>query len=147
MNDAELAIPVIGEVVNLEDADSVALAYDRLLDLERQLRDAKGFLRSKLVEHAAAYGGNTMRLDHAEVKVTTSDEIQWNLNVLRELLAAGLPDGRWQELVETTVDVKVKAAVARQIAKANPVYAEIIGRAEKRIQKSPSVSVALRATV
>lgn len=142
----ELAIPEIGEVVNLSDPDSCALAYDRLKQLGDQVNTLKQMLRTELVRHAKDYGANTMRLDHAEVEIGHPSELSWHMETLRELLDAGLPKERWEALVEVTVGHKVKASVANQIEKANPLYGEIIERARIRQPKPPTVSVALRAT-
>lgn len=138
-------MPHTGEVVDLADANAAARVYVALGEMESKIKDARTLVRRALVQHAATYGGDTMRIDAAEVKISHPAEIQWDVNVLRELRAAGLPEKRWEELVETTVTVKVKATVAKQIAKANPVYAKIIERAERRIPKPDTVTVALRA--
>lgn len=142
----EVVIPGTGEVVSLDDPDQAAVAYDRLAQLSRQIRDAQSVTRAALIFHGRQHGGLTYRLDAAEVKITQSDTIVWDLAILRELRDEGLPDDRWHELVTETVEAKVSATVAKQIAKANPVYAEIIGRAETRVPKAPTVSVALRAS-
>lgn len=141
----DLVVPGTGEVVDLSDADAAAVAWTRLTDLARQVREAQFVVRSALLEHAATFGANTFRVEHAEVKVSRSDELSWDLGILRELRDEGLPDERWDELVQSTVDIKVNAVVARQIAKANPTYAAIVARAETRHPKNPTVSVALRA--
>jgi hypothetical protein len=143
----DLVVPGTGEVVNLEDPNAAAVAYVRLDTLEREIKSARATVREALVRHSSTYGGNTMRIDAAEVKVTRSDEITWDLGVLSELQDAGLPRSRWMKLVTVTVERKVNAVVARQIAKANPEYAAIIERAQDRRPKTPSVSVALRASV
>jgi hypothetical protein len=140
-----LVVPGTGEVVDLANPDEAALAYVLLDELGRKVRMAQIDVRRALAAHAEQYGGNTMRLPSAEVKITHPEEIAWDLEVLRELRDAGLPDARWYELVTTTVDTKVSATVAKQIARANPEYAGIIALAETRTAKNPSVSVALRA--
>lgn len=141
----ELAVnPATGEIVELADPNACARFYAALGVMETKIKDARFVVRRALVDHARQYGGDTMRIDAAEIKIGHPVEIVWNLEVLRELRAAGLPEARWQELVETTVTEKVKATVAKQIAKANSAYAEIIERAETRIPKADTVSVALR---
>lgn len=142
----DLVHPATGEIVDLADVNACATIYAALGDMETRIKDARVLVRRALVDHARVYGGDTMRIDAAEVKIGHPVEITWDLAVLRELRAAGLPDDRWNELVEQTVVHKVKATVAKQIAKANPVYAEIVGRAEKRHPKPDTVSVALRAS-
>lgn len=141
----EVAIPEIGEVIDLDNPDACALAYDRLKKLGDQVKIAQGMLRTELVRHGKVYGGNTMRLEHVEVEIGHPSELQWHMETLRELLDAGLPKERWDALVEVTVGHKVKASVANAIEKANPAYAAIIDRARVRVPKPPTVSIALRA--
>jgi hypothetical protein len=67
--------------------------------------------------------------------------IIWDHEVLEELREEGLPEARFNELVVPEVTYKVNRSVANSIAKSNPVYGEIIERAQERHEKSPSVSV------
>jgi ribosomal protein L21E len=140
-----LVVPGSGEVVDLANPDDATRAWLVLDELGRKVNDAKTFVKRALVQHARDSGGLTMRTAAGEVKVGEPVDITWNLSVLRELRAAGLPDNRWHELVTETVSVKVSATVAKQIAKAKPEYADIIGRAETRTPKTETVSVAARA--
>lgn len=145
-NDTMALMPVTGEVINLDDPNQCARAYDTLAEIERQVRTAKQAVAQALIDYRTRSGsGATFRVEAAEVKISEPSDISWNMEVLSELLQAGLPDARWQELVTRTVDTKVSATVARQIGKANPVYAEIVERAQTRTPKRPTVTVALRA--
>lgn len=139
-----LAVPGTGEVMDLANPADATLAWLRLDELEREVRGAKQVVKRFLVQHARDAGGLTMRTATGEVKVNEPVDITWDLSVLKELRAAGLPDSRWHELVTETVSTKVSATVAKQIAKAKPEYADIIGRAETRTPKAETVSVAAR---
>lgn len=139
-------MPVTGEVVNLDDPNQCARAYDTLLDIERQVTVAKRAVADAIIDYRRRSGqAATFRVEAAEIKISESVDISWDMDELRQLLAAGLPDDRWQELVTTTVSTKVSATVARQIAKSNERYAAIIERAQTRTPKRPSVTVAIRA--
>lgn len=141
-----LVVPGSGEVVDLANPDDATRAWLKLDELGKQVNAAKTFVKRALVQHARDSGALTMRVASGEVKVGEPVDITWNLAVLRELRTAGLPDSRWNELVTETVDVKVSATVARQIAKAKPEYAAIVARAETRTPKAETVTVAARAT-
>ena len=148
MTDTEvftLVVPGSGEVLDLDNPEDLATAFDRLATLNAQVQTARTLVVEAFVSYRVKQGlAGTFRTGNAEVKISESDTITWDLAVLRELHGAGLPVGRWQELVTETVETKVSATVAKQIAKANPVYAEIIERAQTRTPKRPSVSVAMR---
>lgn len=142
----ELVVPGSGEVVDLANPDVATRAWLTLDELGRQVNGAKQIVKRALVQHARDSGGLTMRVQAGEVRVGEPVDITWNLAVLRELRAAGLPDSRWNELVTETVDTKVSATVAKQIAKAKPEYAAIVERAQTRTPKAETVTVAARAT-
>lgn len=140
-----LVVPGTGEVVDLGNPDDAARVWLRLRELDGQLKTAQTIVKRALVQHARDGGGLTMNVPAGEVKITEPVDIAWDMAVLRELTKAGLPQARYDELVTTTISHKVSATVAKQIAKAKPEYADIIGRAETRTPKGETVSVAPRA--
>ena len=142
-----LIVPGTGEVIDLDNPDEVAVTLARLKELRRLIFDAETELKRAILYAATREGVKTkLRLPSAEVTIGNPTEITWDMQVLRELRAAGLPDHRWDELVATIVDHRVSASVAKQIEDSgNPAYAEIVGRARTRIPKPQTVTVALRA--
>lgn len=144
-----LVLPGTGEVIDLDNPDEVAVCIARLKELRTQIGDAEIHLKRAMLDARAREGVTSkLRLPSAEVTFGSDlGDLTWDLTVLRELRAAGLPDGRWDALVTTTIDYKVSATVAKQIEDSgNPEYAAIIGRARGRgPNKVRSVSVALRA--
>ncbi len=84
-----------------------------------------------LVEESRRQGSKTLRIDGSTFEVYEQKEVQWDTAKLRELLPAGLPEGRFQELVTVTVEEKVSANEAKKIAAVNPEYARIIGQARR----------------
>jgi hypothetical protein len=139
----ELVLPASGEIVNLNDVFEVARAYRSVLDLETDLKQAKGLLRDALVARSQAEGRKTMHLDgYGKVEVKGGTETLYDAQAIkRELLAAGMSPERVSEIVIETVDYKVSAVEAKKAATANERYAEIIDRHKQVYPKRPSVSV------
>jgi hypothetical protein len=136
--DTALVLPHSGELINLNDAPVVAGHLRELRDLESKIREAKGILTEALAAEAQRQGKKTLYLDTGKVEITGGPEsyLQWDLDILEELLKAGLPEERWNELVTVEVSYKVDAAVAKQIEGAgNSDYALIVGRARRRADR------------
>ena len=106
----------------------------RILDL---VKDCEFVLR----EESQRQGSKTLHLPHGTAVISGGTEIAWDLEELAKLLAVGLPDERYSELVITTVTYKVDARVAKQLEAANPAYAEIIANARTTVEKPWRVSV------
>lgn len=136
-------MPASGEVVDLNDVRSVARAYRSVIDLERDLRSAKGLLREALLAQSEMIGKRTMHLEGlGKVEVKGGTETIYDAQAIkRELLEAGMPPERVREIVIETVDYKVSAVEAKKAASANAAYAEIIERHRQTFAKTPSVSV------
>lgn len=125
----ELVVAGVGSVVNLDKPAEVAQALADVRALENALRDVKPILTGALVEESKRQGKKTLRFGDLEVVISQSREIVWDLEVLAELLDAGMSEERYAELVTETVTYKVSAQEAKIIAGANPEYARIIERA------------------
>lgn len=141
-----LIVPGSGRVIDLDNPDECAATLAWLKDVRAQIGDAEADLRAAMLRHAAREGVKTkMSLPSSEVTFAFPTTLDWDMPVLRELKAAGLPDHRWKELVTTTHHHKVSATVAKQIEESgNPAYAEIVGRARIRKSKPPTVAVTMR---
>lgn len=138
----ELVVPLTGEVISLDDPGHCAKVMHEIRELEAKLRELKGYLGDALVEESRRQGTKTMHFPGLEVKINTPAEIVWDQEVLSELVTtAGLPEDRYKDLVSVEVQYKVNGSVAKSISASNPVYAEIITRAQTRVPRSPSVSV------
>lgn len=137
----EIVLPPTGELIDLGNPDQVARALRTCRLAKTEIDGTRVLLEAAMVEQSRLAGTKTLRLDGYLATVGPDSELAWDITVLPELLAAGLPDSRYNELVKTEVTYKVDARVATQIEKANPVYAEIIGRARSRAPKRPSVKV------
>lgn len=121
--------PITGQLIDVTDPASCAVAIAELHALEDRIKEVKRVLGATLVEESHRQGSKTLHLPGAEVTLTEKKEITWDLQKLRELRALGLPDERWQALVRTTVEEKVNANVAKQLAGANDEYARIVEEA------------------
>ncbi len=94
-----------------------------------------------LLEESRRQGTKTLHLAEGTATITGGSEVEWDLDVLAELRGLDIPEERYSALVVETVSYKVNAAVAKQLAAANPSYAEVIGRARGEIEKPWRVSV------
>jgi hypothetical protein len=105
----------------------------RILDLQKDCE-------AVLLDASRRLGTKTLHLGDVTATVTGGSELAWDLEVLNELRAAGLPEQRYDELVVATVTYKVNAAVSKQLSAANPAYAEIIDRARGIVERPWRVS-------
>lgn len=137
--DTALVAPHTGELLNLNDAPAVARALTELRDHRQAVNDATSVLTDALVQHAQRAGKKTLHL-HGVGKVELSggpdSAVHWDLEILEQLRAAGLPEDRWNELVRTDISYSVNAAVAKQIeSSGNERYREIVGMARQRADR------------
>lgn len=136
-------VPWTGELVPLDDPEKVALAWDEMRRYEQaikyQLRPA---LAAALAGYAKTMGTKTLRFGATELKLSggPGSETTWDLEVLEELRAMGLPEERWDALVTETVSYKVNANVAKQLAAVNEDYARVIEAARIRSDRPWRVS-------
>lgn len=137
----ELVLPGTGQIVNLDDAAEVARALSSLRDWKRHADGARAVLEAALVEESARQGTKTLHLGAVTASVSADTELTWDITELVKLLDAGLPAERYQALVGETVTYKVNAAVAKQIAGANPAYAVIVAAAQTRTPKRQYVRI------
>lgn len=120
---------------------AAAELLQRLAEYERLIRTAKRECERILVEASEQHGTKTLRYSGRTFQVYTTKEITWDMAVLRELTKAGLPEERWDELVTTTIEEKVSASVANQLAASNDEYREIIERARRDTESEKKVRV------
>lgn len=146
MTSTEIAVPAqlvdvrTGELLPATPENAVELLLaardmrSRILDL---VKDCEAVLR----DESTRQGTKTLHLPGGTATISGGSETDWDLDELAKLLAVGLPDSRYGELVVTTVTYKVDARVAKQLEAANPAYAEIIQRARSVVPKPWRVSV------
>ena len=138
----ELVIPMTGEVLSRDDPSGCARAYYEIKELETKLKLLRGALAEVIMEESIKQGSKTLHFEQGmTAKISTPMEIQWDHDILAELVEAGLPGDRFEALVRAEVTYKVNQAVIRELEGANPVYAEIIERARTRFPRTPSVTI------
>jgi hypothetical protein len=138
---AAITVPGVGTLVRINNLDEVTQALQDVRTLEGQLRDAKAVLTAAVVQESQRQGTKTLTAAGVTVTVSPDTEIVWDMTVLPELLDAGLPPDRYNDLVEEVVTYKVNGTEARKLEGANPVYAAIIGRARVRQPKRQYATV------
>jgi hypothetical protein len=94
-----------------------------------------------LIAQSRVEGSKTLHINDVTAEITGGTALEWDLGVLTDLLEAGLPQDRYDQLVVASVTYKVDARVAKQLESANPAYAEIIARARNTVEKPWRVSI------
>ena len=124
-----LVLPHTGELIDLADTQSVAVALDSIRAHEQQLREIKGYLTDALVQEASRQGTKTLHLDWLDVEIGGGEEVSWDIEQLHKLQDAGLPADRFDALVRMKVEYRVSAQEAKRISALNKEYAHIIENA------------------
>src|SRR5262245_9182104 len=125
-----------GELIDPADVDRLSdfLAY--LREGKRALQEGINIIQGAIVAEAERRGTKTIHLDDGRTaSIGGGTEVVWDTEVLNELLEAGLPEERFNQLVTTVITYKVNANVAKSIAGANADYADIIDRARSTVEK------------
>lgn len=136
----EVLNPITGELVQTADLPAVAQNLDSLRQLRDKISRVIAEFSDAVIVRSRVEGTKTFNMGRrGSLIVTPDNEIIWDVEVLQELLDAGLPQERWLALVTEIVSYKVNGTVARQIEGSNPQYAEIVGRARVRTPKKQYV--------
>ncbi len=126
----EIALPHTGELISLDDHRQCAGALEEIRVIMGQLKDLKGLLTERIVKEAERQGTKTLHVsDKLTYTLSGGRVIDYDPEILTELLEAGLPEDRFAELITTHVEYKVNKNVIRQL-RSNAHYDEIIDRAQ-----------------
>jgi hypothetical protein len=138
----EVVLPT-GEIVDLADPASCAVALSRVNELLSFLQEVKGSITESFVEQTRMLGKNDIPLgDGTCVKVTHNYDLAWDHHALEDALrAAGMPEERIAEIVVEEVSYKVKALEANKAAKTNPEYAAAIEASRTKVERRPTISL------
>lgn len=136
-----IVVPVTGEVINLNDPSLCLRVLGEIRDLESRLREAKAELTCALQVEFTRQGKKTLEVGDVKAELRGGTEVIWDIEVLDRLREMGLPEERMDELVKAEVTYKVNAAVAKQLAAANPEYAAVIELARTTIPKAAYVKI------
>lgn len=140
----ELVLAHSGQLVNLEDVTDVAKAYQEVKDIRNRLIEADRLLRDALAAHAKIQGTKTVFIEGVgKFEVKGGEIVDWidPLALAEALRSAGMPESVVNEIVVEKVDYKVDGRRAARAAKANPEYGEIIERAKRTIERTPTISI------
>lgn len=133
----ELVIPLTGELVPLDDPGRTAHALEHVRQLKRRLDEARVVLEEALRYESERQGTRTLHLGDVDAVVSGGEKVEYDeLELARELRAAGLPESRLAELIVETVSYRVDARVARSVAASNPHYAAALSRC-RRVVPAP----------
>jgi hypothetical protein len=110
-------------------------------DIRQRILDLVKACEFVLREESQRQGKKTLHLPGGTAQISGGAELEWDLDILAELQALGLPEDRYGELVVQTVSYKVSAAVAKQLEAANESYAAVIRRARSYVEKPFRVSI------
>jgi hypothetical protein len=146
MTTTELVLP--DALVDLRTGEIVPATPSKAVELlgvartmRAQILDLVKDCEAVLLEESRRQGTKTLHLPNGTAEVSGGTALEWDIDVLAELQAVGLPEDRYGELVVTTVTQKVDARVAKQLEAANPEYAAIIERARRYEPRPWRVSI------
>jgi hypothetical protein len=138
---AELPNPLTGELIRTSDLQAVGATIEALRSHKRKVDEAIAAFSAVVVEESHRQGSRTLNVGATVLEVSPEWTTDWDITELAKLLAVGLPDERYNQLVKTEVNFKVDGRVARQLAGASPKYAAIIEAAKVRTPARQRVSV------
>lgn len=138
----ELLNPLSGELIPATEIGKIADAVLQIREMELKLQNARRLFASVIIEESRRQGTRTLTGDGYRAEVSAPDELQWDIELLREgLTRLGLSEQRLNELIRQTVEYKVDGNVARQIASVGPEYKAAVEAAKSRVPKAQYVSV------
>lgn len=131
-----------GEVVDvMKNPERIPGLVETLRETKRLADDHLRTLTAMVELLSEQRGTRTLPFGDRKVSLGTATETIYDVTVLEELRAAGLPEDRFDELVRAEVSYKVNASVAKQLAGANPEYAKIVERSKTVVPKRVTLSV------
>lgn len=137
----ELLNPMTGELIARTDLAAVSSTINDLRELKRNVDAAIAAFSDAAVEESKRVGARTLLADGMKVTISSDKELVWDVEKLADLVAAGLPQERYEQLVTAVVSYKVDGAVARQISGASDTYKAIVEAAKRYEPKRQYVSV------
>lgn len=132
---------ITGEVIDRDDLPAVARCLDEMVEYRRKFNEAIRFVEDILLQASREYGTKTLNLEGLKAVVSGGSKIEWDIEKLQELLEAGLPYDRFNELVTVEHTYKVNANVAKSISGSNEKYAEIVAAARQDLPAPERVRI------
>ena len=111
-------------------------------DMRTRINDVVAQATAWLAEESARQGTKTLHAGSSSVVLSGGPTDEYDpLELMNYLRNAGLPEQRVDDAVTTIIDYKVNRSVLRQLAAANPEYADAIEQAKRTVEKP------MRATI
>ncbi len=111
-------------------------------DMRTRINDVVAQATAWLAEESARQGTKTLHAGASSVVLSGGPSDEYDpLELMNYLRNAGLPEQRVDDAVTTIIDYKVNRSVLRQLAAANPEYADAIEQAKRTVEKP------MRATI
>lgn len=122
--------------------ENAAMLIVRMREFRSLLMDGIKECERILIDESTRVGSKTLRVGGHVAEIAGGSEVVWDVEALRAgLRKAGCPDERLAELITETVEYRVNNTVARQLASANPKYANVIEGAKARHLKGAHVRI------
>ena len=138
----QLAVPLIGELVDLDQPNQVAQALEAVREATKALDYARRILTEELVDEARRQGTKTLHLSKLDVEITGGTRTEYDAHKLQLMLRSlGMPEHRISEVVVETVTYKVHGTRIKSVASANPDYADAINACRTVVEIPWRVSV------
>jgi hypothetical protein len=137
----EILNPFTGELVPTGDLARVAATLDDLRGIRQKLNDAVAAFTEAVIVESRRQGTRTLTAGGVRLEVSADNTIEWDVEELLKLRDLGLPETRYNELVQQTISFKVNGSVARQLEGASEEYAKVIDRARVRVPRKQYVSL------
>lgn len=137
----DLLNPFTGELVPSTDIARVAATLDDLREIRQKLNDAVAVFTEAVIAESRRVGSKTLTAGAVKLELSADSTIEWDVEELLKLRDLGLPEARYDELVQQTVSFKVNGSVARQLEGASEEYAAVINNARVRLPKKQYVTV------
>ena len=137
----DLLNPFTGELVPATDIARVAATLDDLRDLRQKLNDTVALFTEAVIAESRRVGTRTLTAGAVKLELSADSTIEWDIEELLKLRDLGLPEDRYNQLVQQTVSFKVNGSVAKQLEGASEEYAAIIANARVRVPKRQYVTI------
>ncbi len=130
-----------GEILPATTANA-ARVITAARDMRTRINDVVAQATAWLAEESARQGTKTLHAGASSVVLSGGPTDEYDpLELMNYLRNAGLPEQRVDDAVTTIIDYKVNRSVLRQLAAANPEYADAIEQAKRTVEKP------MRATI
>ncbi len=142
-------VPVSEDLLNVETGELLPATVDNAAavilaarTMRVRINDVVAQATWWLAEESARQGTKTLHAGASSVVLSGGPSDEYDaLELMNYLRNAGLPEQRVDDAVTTIIDYKVNRSVLRQLAAANPEYADAIEQAKRTVEKP------MRATI